>query len=184
MYGNRTEGQCSSKKLSHLLRELVLPLSGFQIMTSGHPSPFGHIGYHEFVQSVVNEDVRPDRPCDDECPDMSDGFWKLAEQCWVKDPLRRPSASPVCALLHEPQWSPTVPSVGSTSIALQTTSGNTRILLPNHRRSTEWTGRNMPTSSSSPLRMCATNNTPLAAITWGSDFDHEVNKCPPTIPEA
>ena len=65
--------------------------------------PLGHINYADFFELVVRQDVRPERP-DDEDEDasqLSDAVWELAERCWVKDPKLRPIASVVCdTLLH------------------------------------------------------------------------------------
>jgi len=40
--------------------------------------------------------VRPARPDGEDAPQLSDGVWELAENCWVKDPKHRPIASAVC----------------------------------------------------------------------------------------
>jgi WD40 repeat protein len=63
--------------------------------------PLGHINYVDFIDLVVQRDVRPERPDDEDAPQLSDAVWELAERCWVKDPKLRPIASAVCdTLLH------------------------------------------------------------------------------------
>ena len=72
-------------KVSRLTRQL-------QIYTN--EAPLGHVV--DFIELVVQRDVRPERPEDDETPHLSDAVWALAEQCWVKDPKQRPTAVAVC----------------------------------------------------------------------------------------
>lgn len=77
--------------------------------------PLGHIDHSEFTQLVVNQNVRPERPDDADSLGLSDELWELAEQCWVKEPLNRPSASIVCddmkSFLHTPPLVTHVPSM-------------------------------------------------------------------------
>ena len=61
--------------------------------------PLGHINYADFFELVVRQDVRPERPDDEEVLQLSDAVWELAERCWVKDPKLRPTASAVCDTL-------------------------------------------------------------------------------------
>lgn len=58
--------------------------------------PLGHLPYQDFVDLVVKRDVRPERPEDEDAPQLSDELWGLAERCWVKDPRARPDAVAVC----------------------------------------------------------------------------------------
>jgi WD40 repeat protein len=55
--------------------------------------------FSEFVELVVRQDVRPERPDDEDAPHLSDPVWELAESCWVKDPKSRPTASALCDTL-------------------------------------------------------------------------------------
>jgi WD40 repeat protein len=48
---------------------------------------------------VVRQNVRPERPDDEEAPQLSDGIWELAEACWVKNAKERPTAAVLCATL-------------------------------------------------------------------------------------
>jgi len=48
---------------------------------------------------VVQRNVRPERPDDEDAPQLSDAVWELAEACWVKDPKERPTATAVCTTL-------------------------------------------------------------------------------------
>jgi hypothetical protein len=43
--------------------------------------------------------VRPERPDDEDAPQLSDAVWKLAEKCWAKDPKHRPTADTVCNII-------------------------------------------------------------------------------------
>jgi hypothetical protein len=45
---------------------------------------------------VTNHDVRPERPEQREAPQLTDGVWELAENCWFKEPGSRPVAGAVC----------------------------------------------------------------------------------------
>ena len=55
--------------------------------------------YIDFIELVAKRDIRPDRPDDEDAPQLSDAIWELAKKCWVKDPKQRPTASVVCDLL-------------------------------------------------------------------------------------
>src|SRR5882762_5342347 len=61
--------------------------------------PLGELAFSQFVELVVERDVRPERPDNKDAPQLSDKLWELAEKCWVKDPKSRPTASAVCATL-------------------------------------------------------------------------------------
>jgi len=43
-------------------------------------------------QLVVEKGVRPDRPNVQEAPQLTPAIWKVARQCWAKDPAGRPTA--------------------------------------------------------------------------------------------
>ena len=47
----------------------------------------------------MKQDVRPERPDNEDAPKLSDGVWELAEKCWVKDPKSRPTAGAICDTL-------------------------------------------------------------------------------------
>lgn len=55
--------------------------------------------FSEFVELVVRQDVRPERPDEENAPYLSDAIWELAVSCWVKDPKCRPTASAICDTL-------------------------------------------------------------------------------------
>jgi hypothetical protein len=61
--------------------------------------PLGHIAYVDFILLVVDKDVRPERPDDDEPFAISDRVWSLAEACWAKYPQDRPTALAVCDII-------------------------------------------------------------------------------------
>jgi hypothetical protein len=50
----------------------------------------------DFIELVVKQDLRPNRPEDEEAPQMTDDLWQLAETCWVKNPTARPNVNTVC----------------------------------------------------------------------------------------
>lgn len=58
--------------------------------------PLGNVNYGDFIDLVTTRDVRPERPDEDDGPDFPDGVWKLAEECWAKEPKKRPNANDVC----------------------------------------------------------------------------------------
>ena len=58
--------------------------------------PLGHLNSSSFVELVVQQDVRPEQPDHEDVPQLSDEVWELAEKCWVKNPISRPTASAVC----------------------------------------------------------------------------------------
>ena len=64
-------------------------------------TPFGDLSSPEILQLVARCDVRPERPDDEDAPQLSDGIWELAEQCWVKNPKRRPTANAVCDIISD-----------------------------------------------------------------------------------
>jgi hypothetical protein len=48
------------------------------------------------LELVMDEDVRPARPDEDEAPQLTNDVWRLAWQCWTKDPKARPDINAVC----------------------------------------------------------------------------------------
>jgi hypothetical protein len=58
--------------------------------------PLGHVNYADFIDLVVKRNVRPERPDDDDAPQLSDAIWKLAKNCWIKEPKKRPTAAVLC----------------------------------------------------------------------------------------
>lgn len=62
--------------------------------------PLGNIDHFQFIELVARNDVRPERPDDEDdegsTPQLTDAVWELAEQCWVKDPKQRPTAGALC----------------------------------------------------------------------------------------
>ena len=45
---------------------------------------------------MARQNVRPERPDNEDAPHLSDAVWELAERCWVKNPKERPTAKIVC----------------------------------------------------------------------------------------
>ncbi|KAJ7727634.1 kinase-like protein, partial [Mycena olivaceomarginata] len=56
-------------------------------------TPLFTVPYAELVDLVVHHGVRPERPDPRKGRAMQDELWELAEQCWVADPLKRPTAT-------------------------------------------------------------------------------------------
>jgi WD40 repeat protein len=47
----------------------------------------------------VRQDVRPERPDDEDAPQLSDAVRELAQSCWLKDPKHRITANTVCDII-------------------------------------------------------------------------------------
>ena len=58
--------------------------------------PLGHINYADFIELVVQRNVRPEWPDDEDAPQFSDAVWELAKSCWIKEPKERPTAAALC----------------------------------------------------------------------------------------
>ena len=58
--------------------------------------PFDHISPAELRDLVAHQHVRPERPEDDEAPQLNNEVWELAECCWASDPRSRPIGSAIC----------------------------------------------------------------------------------------
>jgi hypothetical protein len=54
------------------------------------------LSFSEFIELVVGQDARPERPDDEDAPHLSDAVWDLAIACWVKEPRDRPTALALC----------------------------------------------------------------------------------------
>lgn len=50
----------------------------------------------EFVILVSEQNLRPERPDEENAPGLTDRIWQLAEQCWMQDPKDRPKARLIC----------------------------------------------------------------------------------------
>lgn len=64
-------------------------------------TPLGNVNQAHFLDLVVERNVRPERPDEDDGPQVPDTIWELAERCWVKDPKNRPTARTVCDTLSQ-----------------------------------------------------------------------------------
>ncbi|KAJ7114288.1 kinase-like domain-containing protein [Mycena epipterygia] len=56
-------------------------------------TPLFTVPYAELVDLVVHRGVRPERPDPREGRPIQDELWELAEQCWVADPHKQPTAT-------------------------------------------------------------------------------------------
>ena len=56
----------------------------------------GDINYHEAMELVVRQGLRPERPDIVEAPQLSDELWSVAESCWAGAPGDRLTANAVC----------------------------------------------------------------------------------------
>lgn len=61
--------------------------------------PLGGLHYNDFTELVARKELRPERPDDEDAPNLSDAIWGLAEQCWVHVPKKRPTADRVCSII-------------------------------------------------------------------------------------
>src|ERR1700733_4638626 len=61
--------------------------------------PLGHVNYADLIELVVQRNVRPERPDDDDAPQLSDAIWELAKACWIKEPKERPTAVALCTTI-------------------------------------------------------------------------------------
>ena len=59
--------------------------------------PLGDVNPVDLRELVMNSDIRPERPEEDDAPQMTDSVWQLAERCWAGDPRSRPTTDTVCA---------------------------------------------------------------------------------------
>ena len=82
-----------------MLPHKILNLTQWTGKIFTNETPMGELVYSDFLELVVRQDVRPERPDDEDAPQLSDAAWALAEQCWAKDPKHRPIASAVCETL-------------------------------------------------------------------------------------
>lgn len=85
--------------------------------------PLGHIAHGDFIELVVKQDVRPERPDNEDIPVLTDAIWDLAEKCWIKDSQMRPIASTLCDLISYLLET----DVNPTQSALEHTSTHTRL---------------------------------------------------------
>lgn len=47
------------------------------------------------LPSLVIQNIRPDQPDEEDCPDMTDEIWSIITQCWANNPKERPGADAV-----------------------------------------------------------------------------------------
>ena len=59
----------------------------------------GHVNYADFIELVVQRNIRPERPDDEDAPQLSDAVWELAKSCWIKEPKERPTAAALCTTI-------------------------------------------------------------------------------------
>lgn len=80
--------------------------------------PLGHVNQADLIDLVIERNIRPERPDDENSPQLSDPVWELAESCWVQDPKRRPSACALCdTLSHLVDTTATTPSLAPSHSA-------------------------------------------------------------------
>jgi WD40 repeat protein len=85
----------------------------------------GHVNYADLIELVVQRNVRPERPDDDDAPQLSDAIWELAKACWIKEPKKRPTAAALCTTIsHLLETTPVAwPTQGaSPGLSLETLS--------------------------------------------------------------
>jgi WD40 repeat protein len=108
--------------------------------------PWGELNFSQFVELVVRQDIRPERPDDEDAPQLSDALWELAEKCWVKNPKLRPTSSVVCdTLSHLLGTTAIAHSIPNSNDSRQTVISNTL----SHSIETAATAQSIPTSNDS-----------------------------------
>src|SRR6202042_3700273 len=60
-----------------------------------------HLTFPDFLELVVRQNVRPERPDNEDAPHLSDAVWEHAERCWVKNPKERPTAISLCETIAD-----------------------------------------------------------------------------------
>jgi hypothetical protein len=96
--------------------------------------PLGDVDHSQFIELVVRNDVRPERPDDEDDEDsasqLTDAVWELAEQCWVKDPKKRPTADALCdSVAHLLEIRGSNPLLESSPAPLPISPGNSLFSL-------------------------------------------------------
>jgi WD40 repeat protein len=106
LLGQSLKKECDIYAFGMTLYEVSLFLSVANIapgLTSckifTHEIPLGHIHHTDFIELVVRQGVRPERPDGEDAPQLSNPIWELAEQCWAKNPISRPTASAISDIL-------------------------------------------------------------------------------------
>ena len=61
--------------------------------------PLGHVNYADFIELVVQQNIQPEWPDDEDAPQLSDAVWELAKSCWIKEPKERPTATALCTTI-------------------------------------------------------------------------------------
>ncbi|KAJ7195267.1 kinase-like domain-containing protein [Mycena rebaudengoi] len=123
------------------------------------------VPYADFVDLVARRGGRPERPEEEDGGRlMSDEVWELAEQCWVADPHKRPTATQIHdtikhMLSHLPQErlneSTTVPSLVSTPSYSAEPELHNQFLAIYARSLPQATGTFIVTSNNVKLRLTA-----------------------------
>jgi len=68
-------------------------MTSYELYTS--EVPLGYISDVDLRELVVEKHIRPERPDDDEAPQLTDEVWDLMEHCWSGDPRGRPTGSAI-----------------------------------------------------------------------------------------
>jgi len=90
-----------------------LGMTIFEIFTN--EVPLADVNYGDFIELVAKQDIRPEQPDAESAPHLSDAIWEIAEQCWVKETERRPTAEEVSgAILRIMETGPGAEGVATT----------------------------------------------------------------------
>jgi WD40 repeat protein len=92
--------------------------------------PLGHINYADFIELVVQRNVRPERPDPGDAPHLSDAVWTLAKKCWENDPTSRPTASALCDIISHLLQTTTIGGPTSALVSSQITHTEATPLSP------------------------------------------------------
>ena len=138
--------------------------------------PLGNVAYSDFIELVVKHDARPERPDDEEAPRLSDGIWEVAEQCWVRDPKKRPTASATCDIVSRLLGTNVPPTSSNSELPTHTAHAQR---APRTTSSAELTVRaarspNQELHTARPRRRRAPHTTPSVEMSAGQSNIAEV----------
>jgi len=61
--------------------------------------PLGHVSPGDLRELVVHQNVRPERPDNNEAPQLTNEVWRLIERCWAGRAVERPNADVIHSIL-------------------------------------------------------------------------------------
>ncbi|KAJ7282419.1 kinase-like domain-containing protein, partial [Mycena rebaudengoi] len=125
--------------------------------------PLFSVPYADFVDLVARRGGRPERPEEEDGGRlMSDEVWELAEQCWVADPHKRPTATQIHdtikhMLSHLPQERPNESTTVSSLVSTPSYSAEPRL----HEQRLAIYARSLPQATGTFIVTSSNNNAKL-----------------------